>query len=239
MKKELLVTVFSNERIYNSKLRIVILSLFFTLCSNIALSEIDIALGLACNKNVLSSKSQKIWNERTIIAEEATSYLNILDKRIERLARSSEIARLSGQLNEMQEYDNQLFQLQKERIRADSRYKTQISKLNNALTNGKDSYCFRSNNIQNSPKQKLGAIVKNVTTAEGPRVRVEKVGSGSLAEQIGIKVGDEILALNSQTISNARELISILHTSPNGALLDFKLSRNGIILFAYSPPKLK
>mgnify|MGYP000902728801 CR=1 FL=1 len=120
--------------------------LSFLLFPNIARSETNLNLYLVCNENSIAPKSQRIWNERTITIQEAISYTNLLDKRIERLARSREIARINGQIDEMQKYGDEVFELKGKRVREVSKYKIQISKLNNELMYGKDRNCFQSSN---------------------------------------------------------------------------------------------
>ena len=211
------------NKVYISKLYLSVF-LLFALYSSIARIETNINLYLVCNENTLSSESQKTWNERNIIFEEAISYKNILDKRIDELTRFREIARTSGDLEAMQRYGDKSFKLLEKRIRAVSKYQIQITELNIALRNGREANCFRTG-------VKLGIKIGNETTTGKTVVKVAEVFSGSLAERIGMKVGDTILALNSQAIGDFYELINMLKSFNSGDLLDFKISRGGIILF--------
>ena len=211
------------NKVYSSKLYLSVF-LLFALCSSIARSETNINLYLVCNDNTLSSESQKSWHERNIILEEAISYKNILDKRIDELTRFREIARTSGDIEAMQRYGDESFKLLEKRIREVSKYQIQISELNIALRNGRDANCFRTG-------VKLGVRIGNETTTGKTIVKVAEVVSGSLAEKIGMKVGDTILALNSRTIGDIHELLNMLKSFNSGDLLDFKISRGGIILF--------
>lgn len=211
------------KKVYISKLYLSVF-LLFALYSSIARSETNINLYLVCNEHTLSSSSQKIWNKRNIIFGEAISYKNILDKRIEELTRFREIARTSGDIEAMQRYGDESFKLLEKRIRAVSKYQIQITELNIALRNGREANCFRTG-------VKLGVKIRTETTTGKTFVKVIEVSSGSLAERIGMKVGDTILALNSQAIGDSYELQNMLKSFNSGDLLDFKISRGGIILF--------
>ena len=196
----------------------------FTLFSNIARSEPTINLYLICNENWLSAKTQTKWNTRTIIVEEALSYKNILDRRIDELTKSSEISRISGDVEGMQRYRNESFELEKQRVREISKYQIQITELNIALRNGKDGNCFRTGVL-------LGIRIQDEIIELDTFVKVGEVFPGSLAERIGVKVGDRMLALNDDAIENSNELVKMLRTHNVGDLLDFKISRDGVILF--------
>ena len=50
------------------------------------------------------------------------------------------------------------------------------------------------------------------TTGEG--LKVGSVKAGSDAEKAGVKVGDEIVAVNGKTVENFRELLTLLRTGP-------------------------
>ena len=48
---------------------------------------VSVNLNIYCNENVLSPKSQRLWNERKIILEDANNFQNFLNKRIDYLTR--------------------------------------------------------------------------------------------------------------------------------------------------------
>ena len=198
--------------------------LLFLLHFNFAFGA-SVNLNIYCNENVLSPKSQKLWNERKIILEEAISIQNFLDQRIDYLTRFLKIQKYESENRKKNE--KELLKLQEKRIREIGKYKIKISKLNNELIYGKDGNCF-SKIEGRLRKPKLGIIIQKLE--EGTGLKVIKVTAGSLAAINGIEIGDIILELNQYLLNKGEDLISILHVSNIGDRLNFKILRNGMVI---------
>lgn len=198
--------------------------LLFLLHFNFAFGA-SVNLNIYCNENVLSPKSQKLWNERKIILEEAIGIQNFLDKRIDYLTRFLKIQKYESENRKKNE--KELLKLQEKRIRDIGKYKIKISRLNNELIYGKDGNCFGKGDGR-FRKPKLGVLIQKFE--EGTGLKVTKVNAGSLAARNGIEIGDIILELNQYVLNEVEDIISILHVSNTGDKLNFKILRNNVVI---------
>lgn len=70
-----------------------------------------------------------------------------------------------------------------------------------------------SEHFQNAPQERLQALKELGLTGPRRAAIVSSVLEGGVAQNAGVKAGDEILKINGQSVADAQELIQIIHES--------------------------
>ena len=210
-----------------------LLIIFSLLLTSISWSEVDrLNLYLFCKDEELSLKSKNIWDERTILYEEAYSFERYIDKRISYF---NALYKISKSEDAQNKYLKEIYSLQEKRISKISNYKIRISRLNNALLRGNDGLCFKSEQPVNNIRPKLGVMVQEINEEiantiqhrAGVGVLVKSVTSKSLAEYNNIIPGDIILILDEKPITNPTDLVNELSKVSSGQVFSLMILRKG------------
>ena len=217
-----------------------LLIIFSLLLTSVSWSEDNkLNLYLICQDEELSLKSKKIWDERTLLYEEALTYQKFIDGRIDYLNRMYQTTCVGGcDIDTENKYLNEIYRLQEKRISKISNYKIRISRLNNALLRGNDSLCFKSEQQVKNIRPKLGVMVQEINEEiantiqhrAGVGVLVKSVTSKSLAEYNNIIPGDIILTLDEKPITNPTDLVNELSKVSSGQVFSLMILRKGELI---------
>ena len=214
-----------------------LLIIFSLLLTSVSWSIDDrLNLYLFCKDEELSLKSKNIWDERTILYEEANSLIRYIDRRIAYLKGLYEVSR-SDEVS-VNKYLKEIYSLQEKRISKISNYTIRISKLNNALLRGNDGLCFKNEQQFQKFRPKIGVriqyineeIANTIQHRAGVGVLVNSVISGSLAEYNNIISGDIILTLDEKPITYPDDLINELIKVTSGEVISLMILRKGELI---------